>query len=86
MTDSCVIRSMNRSAGNEGEDAGAGAAESEVEAGLAEVPVDLPDVHPKYNRPYRAKVIRLAESLAEPKSNGEAREDIRSLVGDNPRR
>jgi site-specific DNA recombinase len=27
-------------------------------------------------------VIRLAETLAEPESNGEAREDIRSLVGE----
>jgi hypothetical protein len=31
---------------------------------------------------YRAKAIRLAETLAEPEANGEAREDIRSLIGE----
>ena len=30
----------------------------------------------------RTKVIRIAETLAEPESNGEAREDIRSLIGE----
>jgi hypothetical protein len=28
------------------------------------------------------EVIRLAEVLADPESNGEAREDIRSLIGE----
>jgi hypothetical protein len=35
----------------------------------------MPDVHPNIAEHYRAKVIRLAETLAEPESNGEARED-----------
>ena len=39
-------------------------------------------MHPNIAEHYRAKVIRLAETLAEPESNGEAREDIRSLIGD----
>jgi hypothetical protein len=34
---------------------------------------------------YRAKVVRLAETFAEPEANGEAREDIRSLVGSGAR-
>jgi site-specific DNA recombinase len=55
---------------------------AEIEARLAEAPADLPDVHPNIAEHYRAKVIRLAETLAEPESNGEAREDIRSLVGE----
>src|ERR1700694_177110 len=55
---------------------------AEIEARLAEAPADLPDVHPNIAELYRAKVIRLAETLAEPESNGEAREDIRSLVGE----
>jgi site-specific DNA recombinase len=55
---------------------------AEIEARLAEAPVDPPDVHPNIAELYRAKVIRLAETLAEPESNGEAREDIRSLVGE----
>jgi site-specific DNA recombinase len=42
----------------------------------------VPDVHPNIAEHYRAKVIRLAETLAEPESNGEAREDIRSLIGE----
>jgi len=55
---------------------------AEIEKRLAEAPADLPDVHPNIAEPYRAKVIRLAETLAEPESNGEAREDIRSLIGE----
>ncbi|MDB5605022.1 MAG: recombinase family protein [Bradyrhizobium sp.] len=55
---------------------------AEIEARLADAPADLPDVHPNIAEHYRAKVIRLAETLAEPESNGEAREDIRSLVGE----
>jgi Type II secretion system (T2SS), protein F len=55
---------------------------AETEARLAEAPADLPDVHPNIAEHYCAKVIRLAETLAEPESNGEAREDIRSLIGE----
>jgi site-specific DNA recombinase len=43
----------------------------EIEKRLAEAPADLPDLHPNIAEHYRAKVIRL-----------EAREDIRSLVGE----
>jgi site-specific DNA recombinase len=59
-----------------------GQQKAEIEVRLAEVPADLPDVHPNIAEHYRAKVIRLAETLAEPESKGEAREDIRSLVGE----
>jgi len=55
---------------------------AEIEARLAEASSDVPDVHPNIAEHYRAKVIRLAETLAEPESNAEAREDIRSLVGE----
>ena len=55
---------------------------AEIEARLAQAPADLPDVHPNIAEHYRTKVIRLAETLAEPDSNGEAREDIRSLIGE----
>jgi len=55
---------------------------TEIEARLAEAPADLPDLHPNIAEHYRAKVIRLAETLAEPESNGEARENIRGLVGE----
>jgi len=40
----------------------------EIEARLAEAPADLPDIHPNIAEHYRAKVIRLAETLAEPES------------------
>jgi len=52
---------------------------AEIEKRLAEAPVDLPDVHPNIAEHYRAKVIRLAETLAEPESNG-ARTSARSLA------
>jgi hypothetical protein len=55
---------------------------AEMEARLAEAPADVPDVHPNIAEHYCAKVIRLAETLAAPESNAEAREDIRSLVGE----
>lgn len=43
---------------------------------------EAPDVHPNVAEVYRTKVVRLAETLAEPNSNGKAREDTRSLVGE----
>jgi len=55
---------------------------AEIEKRLAEAPADLPDVHPNIAEHYHTKVIRLAETLAEPESNGEAREDTRSLIGE----
>ena len=55
---------------------------AEIEARLAEAPADRPDVLPNIAEHYRTKVIRLAETLAEPQSNADAREDIRSLVGE----
>jgi site-specific DNA recombinase len=55
---------------------------AEIEAHLAEPPADVPDIHPNIAELYRTKVIRLAETLADPDSDGEAREDIRSLVGE----
>jgi hypothetical protein len=55
---------------------------AEIEKRLAEAPADMTDVHPNIAEHYRAKVIRLAETLAEPEANGEAREDIRSLIGE----
>ena len=55
---------------------------AEIEKRLTEAPADMPDVHPNIAEHYRAKVIRLAETLAEPESNGEARDDIRSLIGE----
>jgi hypothetical protein len=55
---------------------------AEIEGRLADAPADVPDVHPNVAELYRGKIARLAETLANPESNGEAREDIRSLVGE----
>jgi len=55
---------------------------AQIEKRLTEAPADTPDVHPNIAEHYRTKVIRLAETLAEPESNREAREDIRSLIGE----
>jgi len=55
---------------------------AEIEARQAEAPADVPDIHPNIAELYRTKVIHLAETLAQPGANSEAREDIRSLVGE----
>jgi site-specific DNA recombinase len=55
---------------------------AEIQKRLAGAPANMPDVPPNIAEHYRAKVIRLAETLAEPESNWEAREDIRSLIGE----
>jgi hypothetical protein len=55
---------------------------AETAARLADAPAEKPDVHPNIAEHYRTKVICLAETLAKPKSDGEAREDIRSLIGE----
>jgi len=54
----------------------------EIEARLGEASADVPDIHPNIAELYRAKVMRLAETLTEPDANDSAREDIRSLVGE----
>lgn len=48
-----------------------------IEARLVQVPDDVPDIHPNIAELYRAKVIRLAETLARPGASDEAHEDIR---------
>jgi site-specific DNA recombinase len=53
-----------------------------IEVRLSQVPADVPDIHPNIAELYRAKVVRLTETLAEPGANSEVREDIRSLVGE----
>jgi hypothetical protein len=50
--------------------------EAEIEKRLGDAPADLPDVHPNIAEHYCAKLIRLAETQAEPEANGETREDI----------
>jgi site-specific DNA recombinase len=55
---------------------------AEIAKRLEDAPADLPDVHPNIAEHYRAKVIRLAETLAESEANVETREDIRSLIGE----
>ncbi len=55
---------------------------AEIEARLASAPADLPDLHPNIAELYRARVVRLAETLNGPDASHEAREDIRSLIGE----
>lgn len=47
---------------------------------LAQVPADIPDIHPNVSCVYRMKVERLAEALNNPEDRGEAAEAIRGLV------
>ena len=53
----------------------------EISARLAEVPQDVPDVHPGIAEIYRRKVARLAETLGDPDTRLDASSAIRSLVG-----
>ena len=55
---------------------------AEIEARLANAPADMPDVHPNVAELYRAGVMGLADTLRGPGGSREAREDIRSLVGE----
>jgi len=54
---------------------------AEIVARLPGVPADLPDVNPNIAEHYRAKVARLAETLADPEAGREAAEAIRALIG-----
>lgn len=54
---------------------------SEITARLAEVPQDVPDIHPGIAEIYKRKVERLTDTLADPETRLDASSDIRSLVG-----
>ncbi|MFH1346357.1 MAG: hypothetical protein ABIL01_34930 [Pseudomonadota bacterium] len=47
---------------------------------LAQVPADIPDIHPNVSSVYRKKVERLAEALNNPEDRGEAAEAIRGWL------
>jgi len=53
----------------------------EISARLAEVPQDVPDVHPGIAEIYKRKVASLVETLGDPDMRLDASSDIRSLVG-----
>ena len=56
------------------------ALEGELNAHLAQVPVDLPDVHPNIADLYARKVARLADALNRPADRDEASDAIRGLI------
>jgi hypothetical protein len=56
------------------------AKEDELTARLAQMPVDIPDIHPNVAGIYRRKVERLAEALRRPEERDEAADAIRSLI------
>ncbi|WP_085558422.1 recombinase family protein [Azospirillum agricola] len=56
------------------------AREDELNARLAQVPVDLPDVHPNVAELYARKVARLSEALNRPEERDEAAGAIRGLI------
>ncbi|TWB23374.1 recombinase [Nitrospirillum amazonense] len=58
------------------------AQKAEIVGRLAVVTAETPDVPFNVIEFYKAKVARLAVTLSEPAANDEAREDIRSLVGE----
>lgn len=56
------------------------AREDELNVRLAQVPVDLPDIHPNIAEIYARKVARLAEALRHPAERDEAADAIRGLI------
>jgi site-specific DNA recombinase len=53
---------------------------ADLVARLAEVPADVPDIHPSVSGVYRKKVERLTETLNAPENRVEATEAIRGLI------
>jgi len=56
------------------------AREDELNSRLAQVPTDLPDIHPNIAEIYARKVARLAEALGHPDARDEAADAIRGLI------
>ncbi len=56
------------------------AKEDELNARLAQTPVDIPDIHPNVAEIYRRKVERLAEALRRLQDRDEAADAIRALI------
>ncbi len=56
------------------------AREDELNALLAQEPVDVPDIHPNVSEVYRRKVERLAQTLNAPEDQSQASAAIRALV------
>ena len=54
--------------------------EDELNARLAQAPVDLPDIHPNIAEIYARKVARLADALSHPADRDEAADAIRGLI------
>jgi site-specific DNA recombinase len=53
---------------------------AEIEKRLEDAPADLPDVHPNIAEHYHAKVVRLAETLAEREANVETRDPATTFI------
>jgi site-specific DNA recombinase len=51
-----------------------------IRARIAEVPIDVPDIHPNIAEIYRRKVERLSEALNQPAERDEAADAIRGLI------
>ena len=56
------------------------AREDEINARLAQAPMDQPDIHPNVADIYARKVARLAKALRHPDEPDEAADAIRSLI------
>jgi DNA invertase Pin-like site-specific DNA recombinase len=53
---------------------------TEIQARMADVPADVPDIHPNIAEIYKAKVIQLSDGLTDPELHDQAAEAIRALV------
>lgn len=54
----------------------------EIVARMAEVPADVPDIHPNIANIYRLRVERFTEALHDPEGGRQAAEALRSLIGE----
>jgi len=55
---------------------------AEITARMADVPIDVPDIHPNIAEIYKTRVKQLSAALNDPELHNQAAEAIRALVGE----
>ncbi|MBB2974288.1 recombinase family protein [Mesorhizobium sp. RMAD-H1] len=55
---------------------------AEIIARMAQIPTDVPDIHPNIANAYRLRIERFTEALNDPEGGRQAAEALRSLIGE----
>ncbi|WP_200835061.1 hypothetical protein [Phyllobacterium salinisoli] len=55
---------------------------AEIIARMAQIPTDVPDIHPNIANAYRLRIERFTEALNDPEGGRQAAETLRSLIGE----